>query len=156
VATRSISIAAVSLLVVVGVSCGSHTNISVPTTPSTGGPAPTTARTTPGTSGVSEVAALPADFPAKEIPTPTQRLVYTSGESGGLRLRYTSADAKADALAYRSVLEAAGYTISDTDIDGPTLISEYSARKVPHHLDVRALHATSGSSQYLDVIVDKP
>ena len=41
--------------------------------------------------------------------------MYTSGESGGLQLRYTSVDAKADALAHRNVLEAAGYTISDTE-----------------------------------------
>ncbi len=103
------------------------------------------------------MAALPADFPAKEIPTPTQKLVYTSGEYGGLLLRYVSTDAKADALAYRSVLAAAGYSVTsdNPNVEGPTLAFTFLARNATHHLDINAIHAATGS-QYLDVIVDKP
>lgn len=121
---------------------------------------PTTAvltTTKPEFHEVSEVAALPADFPAKEIPTPPLRLVYTSGESGGLLLRYVSTDAKTDALAYRKVLVTAGYSVTGDalDLEGPTLAFTVVARNATHHLDINGMLATSGS-QYLDVIVDKP
>lgn len=98
---------------------------------------------------------LPADFP-KDVPTPVLPLETAVGALGTFTLRYTSTDAKKDAVAYQKVMEKAGYMLTGEvdSLDGGSHNFTVTAKKGSTHIEASAFTtAAPGGGNYLAVIV---
>ena len=98
---------------------------------------------------------LPTDFP-NDVPTPALPLETAVGAVGTFTLRYTSTEAKKDAVAYQKVLEKAGYMLTgEVDaLDGGSHNFTVTARKGTTHIEASAFTAAApGGGNYLAVVV---
>ncbi len=98
---------------------------------------------------------MPTDFP-KDVPTPALPLETAVGALGTFTLRYTSIDAKNDAVAYQKVMEKAGYMLTgEVDgLEGGSHNYTVTALKGSVHIEASAFTTEApGGGKYLAVIV---